>query len=169
MIKFYRKACFDQIGGFVRQVMWDGIDCHKCRQLGWIACSWDDMELRFAHLRPMGSSELGIWTGRKRHGFGQYFMGTGFVYLTASALYRMAHRPYITGGLAIWWGYFLSMLARKPRYEDIRFRRFLRRYQWDCLWRGKKKATEHLNCQQASSWNPAPAPLQTGAYSWAEV
>jgi len=26
--KFYRVSCFQQIGGFVRQVMWDGIDSH---------------------------------------------------------------------------------------------------------------------------------------------
>ena len=36
MTKFYRTACFREIGGFVREVMWDGIDCHRCRMLGWI-------------------------------------------------------------------------------------------------------------------------------------
>src|SRR5205807_1275955 len=60
MTKFYRVECFRQVGGFVREVMWDGIDCHRCRMLGWIARSWDDPELRFVHLRPMGSSENGI-------------------------------------------------------------------------------------------------------------
>ena len=37
MVKFYRTECFTQIGGFVRELMWDGIDCHRCRMLGWIA------------------------------------------------------------------------------------------------------------------------------------
>ena len=41
MTKFYRIACFKEIGGFVRQVMWDGIDCHRARMLGWIAESVD--------------------------------------------------------------------------------------------------------------------------------
>ena len=85
MTKFYRMSCFHAIGGFVRQVMWDGIDCHRCRMKGWIACSWDDPELRFVHLRPMGSSQQGILRGRMRHGFGQYFMGTGIWYMAASA------------------------------------------------------------------------------------
>lgn len=40
MTKFYRRACFEAIGGFVREVMWDAIDCHKARQLGWRAVSW---------------------------------------------------------------------------------------------------------------------------------
>ncbi len=155
MIKFYRTACFEQIGGFVRQVMWDGIDCHRCRQLGWIACSWDDVPLRFTHLRPMGSSEGGTWSGRQRHGFGQYFMGTGLMYMTASALFRMSRPPYIAGGVAMWWGYVSSMLNRRARYSDTEFRRFLRRYHWDCLLRGKPRATRRLDEVQAAHWDPA--------------
>ena len=85
--KFYRVSCFKAIGGFVREVMWDGIDCHRCRMNGWIACSWDEPELRFVHLRPQGSSQQGIYTGRMRHGYGQYFMGTGFLFMAASAIY----------------------------------------------------------------------------------
>ena len=66
--KFMRVACFRQIGGFVREVMWDGIDCHKARAMGWIAVSWDAPELQFEHLRPMGSSQQNIHAGRRRHG-----------------------------------------------------------------------------------------------------
>ena len=68
MTKFYRVACFKEIGGFVHQVMWDGIDCHRARMLGWIAESVDLEPLRFVHLRPQGASHKGIWTGRLRTG-----------------------------------------------------------------------------------------------------
>jgi len=145
MTKFYRLECFQQIDGFVREVMWDGIDCHRCRMLGWIAQSWDEPDLRFVHLRAMGSSQKGIWTGRARHGYGQYFMGTGPLYLLASAVYRMARPPLLVGGLAILWGYFSSMLAGKPRYDGPEFRRFLRRYQRNCLLLGKAAATRRLD------------------------
>lgn len=145
MTKFYRVTCFREIGGFVREVMWDGIDCHRCRMLGWIACSWDDPDLRFIHLRPMGSSQKSILTGRKRHGFGQYFMGTSLLYMTASAVFRLAHPPYVIGGLAMWWGFVESVLQRKPRYDDPGFRRFLQRYQLRCLLIGKGRATKELD------------------------
>jgi biofilm PGA synthesis N-glycosyltransferase PgaC len=154
MTKFYRTSCFEQIGGFVRQVMWDGIDCHRCRMLGWIACSWDDPHLRFVHLRQTGSSDRGIWVGRRRHGFGQYFMGTGPVYMTASALYRMTRPPLVVGGAGMLWGYFASALAGKERYGDREFRTFLRRYQWDCLVWGKRAATARLDRRQTSKWRP---------------
>jgi len=152
MTKFYRRSCFEAIGGFVRQVMWDGIDCHKCRQLGWIAVSWDEPDLQFIHLRPMGSSQQGIFTGRMRHGFGQYFMGTGLLYMTASSVFRMLHPPYVVGGLAMLWGYVKSGLQGSVRFDDVELVAFIRKYQWACLMKGKALATSELNEQQAKVW-----------------
>jgi len=150
--KFYRRQCFEEIGGFIRQVMWDGIDGHKCRQLGWIAISWDDPALRFTHLRPMGSSQKNIVTGRIRHGFGQYFMGTGVIYMLASVTFRLFHPPYFIGGMAMFWGYIKSAITRVPRFQDIELRQFINQYQWACLINGKAKATADLNKRQAIIW-----------------
>ncbi len=154
MAKFYRTECFEQIGGFVRELMWDGIDCHRCRMLGWRAVSWDDPELRFHHLRPMGTSDKDWWTGRVRHGVGQHFMGTGWLYLLASAVLRLPHPPVVLGSAAILWGYLKSALAGRPTYGDEAFRAFLRQYQWDCLLRGKAAATRALEARQAAVWSP---------------
>ncbi len=160
MVKLYRTRCFQQIGGFTRELMWDGIDGHRCRQLGWVAVSWDDPELRFIHLRPMGTSHKNWWTGRQRHGFGQYFMGTSPVYMLASAAFRMTRPPRVVGGAAMLYGYFKSMVKRNPRYGDAEFRRFLRRYQWSCLLRGKQRATALLNEAQRPVWDPSRPPLR---------
>ena len=142
--KFYRVSCFKAIGGFVRELMWDGIDCHRCRMKGWIACSWDDPELRFVHLRPMGSSQQSVYAGRMRHGAGQYFMGTGLLYMAASAASRLNHKPYVLGSLAMFWGWLRSALERRRRLEDQEFRRALRAYQRRVLLVGKKRALEEL-------------------------
>lgn len=152
MTKFYRRTCFEEIGGFVRQVMWDGIDCHKCRQLGWIAVSWDEPELRFIHLRAMGSSQQGIFTGRMRHGFGQYFMGTGLAYMTVSSVFRFFHPPYFIGGFAMWWGYVKSMLQGEARFDQVELVKFIRQYQHQCLLKGKETATDELNEIQEHVW-----------------
>lgn len=150
--KFYRRQCFEEIGGFIRQVMWDGLDGHRCRQLGWIAVSWDEPDLRFTHLRPMGSSQKNIVTGRIRHGFGQYFMGTGVIYMLVSGIYRMSRPPYIIGGLAMIWGYIKSWLTRVPQFDDKELSKFIRDYQWQCLLKGKQTATDMLNKQQEQVW-----------------
>lgn len=149
MIKFYRRECFEQIGGYVRAVMWDAIDCHKARQLGWIAVSWDIPDLRFEHLRPMGSSQAGIHTGRRRHGFGQYYMGSDPFYYAATCLFRMTEPPYVTGGLSMMQGYLGAWLKRVPQQDDAALRRFIRRYQRRALFMGKARATARVEAEQA--------------------
>lgn len=158
MVKLYRTECFRQIGGFVREVMWDGIDGHRCRQLGWIAVSWDDVDLRFIHLRPRGTSDRSWWTGMVRAGAGQHFMGTALLYLLASAVVRMARRPFVVGGVGLAYGYLRSAARRAPRYEDVELRRFLRRWQRACLLRGKRAATAALDARQAAVWRPGRTP-----------
>ncbi len=159
MTKFYRVACFREIGGFVREVMWDAIDCHKARQLGWIACSWDDAELQFEHLRPMGSSQQNVLTGRMRHGFGQYYMGSDFLFFTASCVFRMAHPPYVIGGAASWWGYVRAALKGTPQQQDSELRAFIRQYQRRALIAGKSKATAEVVTRQTPVWEARLARL----------
>ncbi len=150
--KFYRTECFRDIGGLVREVMWDGIDVHRARMLGWKVCSFPDPELRFEHLRPMGSSQHGILTGRMRHGYGQWFMGTGLGFMTASAVFRLRRPPAVVGSAAMWWGYVRAMLSGQRRYDDLEFRRFLRRYQRACLLRGKRRAVAEFEEAGEEIW-----------------
>jgi hypothetical protein len=126
--------------------------------LGWVAESVDDEALRFIHLRPMGSSDKGIWTGRVRAGYGQYFMGTAPVYLVASTIFRLPKHPIIVGSLAMLWGYFSSALRGAERYDDREFRRFLRSYQYACLRLGKRAATRKFDDKQEAVWQRRPVP-----------
>lgn len=158
MTKFYRVDCFRQIGGFVREVMWDGIDSHRCRQLGWIARSEDAPELRFEHLRPMGSSDKNLLRGRRRHGHGQYFMGTSLAYMLASTVRRLTQPPYVVGALAMLWGYAASWATRRPRFEQPGFGPFLRAYQWGSMLRGKRRTIERIERDRAAVWRPSDAP-----------
>ncbi len=85
-------------------------------------------------------------------------MGTGPVYMLASAIYRMSRPPRIVGGIAMLWGYFSSWLTGARRYADPEFRRFLRKYQWRCLLMGKKLATRRLDAEQSALFRP---PVET--------
>lgn len=140
-INFYRRQCFDEIGGLVRQVHWDGIAYHRARMKGWRTRSIDEPNLVFIHQRLMGSSEKGITTGRLRWGRGQYFMGTHILYIFAIGLYRMFEKPYIIGGILIVVGYFQAMFEKMPRYEDEQFRESLHAWQMARLKLGKTLET----------------------------
>ena len=143
--KFYRVACFKDIGGFVRGVCWDGIDGHMCRLKGWIARSIDEPELRITHLRLMGSSDQNVWTGRVRWGRGKYFMGSAPYYVAAVALYRAIERPFLLGGLGILWGYVKAGLERAPRMDDPAYLRQLRRFELESLVLGKRRTVARHN------------------------
>jgi hypothetical protein len=110
----------------------------------------------------MGTSHKNWWTGRVRHGVGQYYMGTVPAYMIASALFRLFHPPMLVGSAAMLWGYFRSMAQRRPQYGDEQFRKFLREYQWNCLLRGKRRATAEVNERQKAAWHrPATTPATT--------
>ena len=143
--KFYRVACFKDIGGFVREVCWDGIDGHMSRVKGWVARSVDEPELRIHHLRQMGSSHIGIWHGRKRWGRGKYFMGSAPLYMAAVCLYRMFEKPYVVSGLGILIGYLQAGLQRAPRMKDPDYVAALRRFERGSLLRGKRRTTDQLH------------------------
>ena len=149
MTKFYRRSCYEQIGGFVQEVMWDAIDCHKARSLGWIAVSWDEPDLRFEHLRPMGSSQTSIHVGRRRHGFGQYYMGSDFLYFAATCVFRMKEPPVITGGLSMMAGYLGAALRREAQHGDTALLAFIRAYQRRALRVGKARATAEFEAARA--------------------
>jgi UDP-N-acetylglucosamine transferase subunit ALG13/glycosyltransferase involved in cell wall biosynthesis len=139
--KFYRVECFKQIGGFVRQVSWDGIDAHTCRLNGWIPAARDEEELRVIHLRRMGSSEISFWEGRKRWGRGKYFMGSRMYYVLALTFYRMFERPFVVSGIGIIVGYLQAAMAKERRYENPDYLRFCRRYELESLLLGRARTT----------------------------
>lgn len=155
-IKFYRVKCFQDIGGFVREVEWDGIDGHVCRMNGWIASSVGDHEMRILHLRPMGSSQQNIHVGRIRWGRGKYFMGSSWYYVLVSAIYRSMRRPYLIGGFWIFYGYLKAAATGHKRYDNPECRRYIRRFERDQLLRGRGRALAAEN-ERVRSSGPAPS------------
>ncbi|MEM8709677.1 MAG: glycosyltransferase family A protein [Planctomycetota bacterium] len=127
--KCWRRQCFEDIGGLVPEVMWDGIDFHQARRAGWRTRSVPEDDLKILHHRLMGSSDRSVYRGRVRLGRGQWFMGTHPLYLLASAAFRMKERPYVLGGICMIWGYFASAVMNHRRFEEPGFRDDLRRWQ----------------------------------------
>lgn len=145
--KFYRVACFRDIGGFVAQACWDGIDGHMCRMKGWKALSLDQEDLRMKHYRPQGSSQQSVWVGRKRWGRGKFFMGSSLVYIVAVAGYRMLERPFVLGGLGVFCGYVEAKLRGHERFGDRSYLRHLHRYEMRSLLTGKRKTMQRYHAK----------------------
>ena len=127
--KLYRWTAFCDIGGFVEEVMWDGIDVHTARMKGWKTMSFEDGQARLLHHRLMGSSDRNVLRGRLRWGRGIYFMGYHPLYALASSIFRMREKPMLIGGILIMAGYIKAAFQKVPRYEDKEFRKYLQDWQ----------------------------------------
>jgi glycosyltransferase involved in cell wall biosynthesis len=152
MTKLYRRSFLDDIGGLVKGLIWDGIDCYRGRMLGWHSRSIDHPDLRFVHLRPMGSSDSDILTGRRRLGLGYWFMGAGPLFVFAKGIYGIAHKPAVLGSLAMFQGYVGAWRKRTSRYEDKAFRRYLRRYHRSMLIRGRRRTLQLFDREADATW-----------------
>lgn len=127
--KLYRREAFEAIGGFVSAVLWDGIDWHRCRMLGWDTRSFHHAEARLYHHRLMGSSDRGVLRGRARLGRAMWAVGYHPLYALAAGVFRMRETPKLTGGVMMILSYFKAALLRAPRHTDAEFRRYLQRWQ----------------------------------------
>jgi poly-beta-1,6-N-acetyl-D-glucosamine synthase len=152
MTKFYRRAFLEDIGGLVKGLIWDGIDCYRGRMLGWHSKSVDKADLRFIHLRPMGSSDSGIMTGRRRLGEGYWFMGAAPLFVFAKGIYGLAHKPALLGSLAMLHGYARAWWRGVPRYDDLQFRHYLRRYHRAMLMHGRRRALQLFDREADETW-----------------
>lgn len=133
-----RRECFEDTGGFIREVMWDGISFHRARMAGWRTRSYHDPELRIYDHRLMGSSDKSVYHGRIRWGWGQYFMGTHPLYILAVGIYRLKERPFIIGGILIVLGYLKGWFTGTPRYDHQGFRESLHAWQLERLKLGQR-------------------------------
>ena len=131
--KLYKRAAFEDIGGFTQTILWDGIDIHRCRIKGYRTLSFYHPEARLIHHRLMGSSDKNVFRGRVRLGRGIWFMGYHPLYAIASGLFRTRERPYVIGGLIIIASYFYAAVRRERRLDDVMFISDLQRWQLDQL------------------------------------
>ncbi|MFZ6775230.1 glycosyltransferase [Undibacterium sp. Ji83W] len=127
--KLYRRTAFEEIGGFVEEVLWDGIDVHTARMKGWTTKSFLHTDAILMHHRLMGSSDKNVYRGRLRWGRGIWFMGYHPLYALASGIFRMREKPFVIGGLLIIAGYLGAAIKRAPRYDNPEFREHLHRWQ----------------------------------------
>jgi glycosyltransferase involved in cell wall biosynthesis len=153
MAKLYRVSTFKEIGGLVPEIMWDGIDCHEARIRGWKSRSFDETRSDFKHLRPEGGSVSGLLRGRRRHGYGQWFMGTDPLFMLASVTLRAFDEPAITGSINMLVGYFGAVLHHVTQHGDKRYRAELRRFQRESLFLGKGRATTRWEDRTAYRWS----------------
>lgn len=136
--KFYRKKCFEDIGGLIPRAGWDGVDIVKARMKGWKTGEIDSLKL--FHLRPTGTSKgEGLKKAYEKYGDISYYMGGYFWYFALRVIIRSLKRRNPLVGFYMMKGYFNSRRNGIER-ESPDFRRALRKLQLERI----IFATKHL-------------------------
>jgi glycosyltransferase involved in cell wall biosynthesis len=127
--QLFRRTCWQDIGGYVPNHAGgvDWIAVMTARMKGWKVHAF--AEKRFHHHRSMGTAQRGVHASMFSYGEKDYYLGGSPLWQMFRCAYRMAKRPYLTGGMALWFGYFSAALRRMPRAVSPELMRFHRAEQ----------------------------------------
>jgi glycosyltransferase involved in cell wall biosynthesis len=127
--QLFRSRCFREIGGYVPNAA-GGVDwmaVMTARMRGWTVRSFP--EKRFHHHRSMGTAQRGELAALFSYGEKDYYLGGSPVWQMFRVSYRMAKKPYVFGGLALFCGYAWAAVRRIPRPVSPELMAFHRRDQ----------------------------------------
>jgi len=128
--KTYRRKCWADIGGLLRAPGWDTVDEVKANMLGWRTRSF--LHLQVSHYRFTGAAD-GAWKNYVKNGRANYITGYHPLFMFFKCLRRLARKPYLIGGVGLFWGFMSGYLKRLPRVEDPALIEYTRRQQMRCL------------------------------------
>jgi biofilm PGA synthesis N-glycosyltransferase PgaC len=128
--KIYRWACWGDIEGLIRAPGWDTLDEVKANMLGWGTYTLSGVNA--IHHRPTGAA-YGAWNDRVKAGMANYISGYHPLFMLLKCVKRIVEKPYLVGGLGIFYGFVKGYVKRIPQVEDKAVIRYLRQQQISLL------------------------------------
>lgn len=113
-VKFYRRACYEQIAPLPAILGWDTIDEIDARRHGWAARSFPAPSGDPEHLRPVATAD-GLLRGVRRMGICAWGFGAHPLHIAAGAANRLRDRPPLLAALHYLLGWAYACLRRAPR------------------------------------------------------
>ena len=124
--KIYRRECWHAIGGLLRAPGWDTVDELKANMLGWQTQTFP--QLRLSHHRFTGAAD-GAWRDCIKNGRANYVTGYHPAFMLLKCVRRLWKRPYLSGSVALAWGYLSCYWKRTAQVDDQRLIRYTRDQQ----------------------------------------
>ena len=114
-IQMFRRECFREIGGYTASPAGgvDWIAVMTARLKGWNTRSFRDK--RYHHHRLMGTAEKSPVAALFSYGQKDYYLGGSPLWQMFRVTYRLKKKPYLVGGLALFFGYVWAAVKRVKR------------------------------------------------------
>ena len=131
--QMFRRQCFDEIGGYFpsKNGGIDWIAVKTARMIGWRTRSF--REKSFFHHRVLGTADRGLIGSSYAYGRKDYYLGGHPLWELFRSVYRMAKKPYVIAGVALFWGYFQAYLKHDQRPVSDELMKFHRKDQMRML------------------------------------
>lgn len=128
-IQFFRRRCFEEIGGFVPLVLGgeDAVAETMARMKGWEVRTFPDV--KGVHLRETGTAGKTIKTARMLAGARDYCLGYHPLFFCLKTVHRCLERPYVLGGFLMLIGYWRAWMTKTPSPLSNDFVAYLRSEQ----------------------------------------
>ena len=152
-IQLFRRDCFREIGGYVGNPAGgvDWIAVMMARMKRWTVRSFPD--LRYHHHRLMGTAERGAVKALFSYGEKDYYLGNSPLWQMFRCTFRLAKKPYLAGGFALFAGFVWAAIRRVKRPVSDELVRFHRADQMNKL---KNIFRSLLHLKKVDSFSPAP-------------
>jgi len=153
-IQLFRRECFIEIGGYVGNPAGgvDWIAVMMARMKGWTVRSFPD--LRYHHHRSMGTAERSEVKALFSYGEKDYYLGNSPLWEIFRCTFRLAKKPYLAGGVALFAGFCWAAICRVKRPVSNELVRFHRADQMIKL---KNIFRSLLRLKKVDSFRAAPA------------
>ncbi|EEF62368.1 glycosyltransferase [Pedosphaera parvula] len=138
--KIYRRACWEAIGGVLRETGWDTLDEVKANMLGWRTYTFRDVPIM--HHRETGGAD-GTWKNWVKNGRANYVVGYHPLFMLCKCALRLWERPYVIVSAGLLYGFVMGYVRRLPCSREPDVVRYLRREQMrrlmlkSSIWAGK--------------------------------
>jgi biofilm PGA synthesis N-glycosyltransferase PgaC len=131
--QMFRRQCFEEIGGYSPSKIGgiDWIAVTTARMRGWKTKSF--REKSFFHHRVLGTADRGILASNYTYGKKDYYFGGHPMWELFRCSYRLAKKPYLLGGVALFLGYFGIALSGEERLVSDELMQFHRKEQMQKL------------------------------------
>ena len=117
--RMWRRACFDETGGYLPVPLPDAVSNAKAKMKGWRTRRFRNIKL----IERYGLKKQGLWKGYKEKGESLYLFGQPLSFAILKAINRSLEKPYYAG-IAFLYGYIKSLVLRKERIADEEIRKY---------------------------------------------
>jgi len=128
-IKTYRKTCYDDIGGLIPVLGWDGIDEMTAMYKGWKV---KILNLEVIQHRPTAKNYNQIKLNFNR-GLLHYKKGSSFLLIIIRMVVRLNKKPLIVGACFILIGYIYGLIVRSDKILDKELQKYINRFHFKRL------------------------------------